>query len=311
MKSPEHKKRSRIRTDRRSFLMASAAGLSVFGVGAAQSAGAQMTDEPDVTEFYVEGRQLIRTMIRPKQVEIVTHKISPDLKERYGSSVLKNRETIERPEPDRDDLPHRKTIVENEPWSGYVADEAEWVALADSDNADQIMMSVSSTGEVGPALAYPSDFPKFYHNNEDGRWVLSGPINLVGSFLYDDASDCASNIADNGNGHFWTTSVTDATRYALIDGTYQRQEASVASGPFGVFGRTHARLWDAPRGYTLIAAHQDDRFPHKAVSYLEAEYRIADFMTSDRDRYDADNDEHWWKGQMKDHNGKVTYLFET
>lgn len=303
------------RTDRRTVLKTAAAGLSLFGTGAVGSVSGRTGTHPTLNDFRVQGRKIQHVKVRPEYIETTTRKISPDLQRRYGPEQLESTHRHERPHPELDDLPRKDTSVYNNPWNALIAAEDEWIDLATSPNADEIMVSgaelAAQASEQDVSIdSYPDQLPKYYYNNEDGLWELSGPINILGSpFTFDGAEDCASNIASNGTGSYtWTTSVVDAARYALTGSTFQRHEESVASGPFGFTGRTHGRLWNGTDDdYVLIAAHEDSWAPHEAIAYLEAEYRIVDFMNSSKDIYDAGNDEE----VGLDHNGKVSYIANT
>ncbi|WP_440770071.1 hypothetical protein [Natronorubrum sp. DTA28] len=295
---------------RRTFLGA-VAGSTILASSALGTVVAKSGPNVDMADFSVEGRKITTVKITPSEVEVTTKKQSPQLQDRYGKSSLEVTQTHERPEPERDDLPREDNFTETEEWKDIVAMEDEWAKLTESDNADQLLVSMSENGEIGPAASYPSEHPKYYHNNEDNMFTLSGPINLVGSVQFSDADDCASTIASNGTGSYtWTTSVTDATRYAMIDGQFESHDESVASGPFGFTGRTHGRLWDSGT-QVLIAAHEDDTVPHEAVSYLEAEERIDGFMDSFTDHYDVDNAEDPSGSSLLDHNGKATLVFDS
>ncbi|WP_255192879.1 hypothetical protein [Natronobeatus ordinarius] len=295
---------------RRTFLgtVAVSVGFAGFGLG---TVVAKSGPSVDMKDFAVGGRKSTTVEIRPEEVVVKTIKQSPELKERYGDDKIQNIETYERPEPERDDLPQEDTIVETGMWRGFVAKEDEWVTLAESDNADQLMFSPEEKNESDIEVNYPDEHPKYYHNNEDNTFVLSGPINLIGSVQFDDADHCASNIASNGTGSYtWTTSVADATRYALTGLQFQAHESSVASGPLGITGRTHGRLWNSS-SQVLIAAHEDNWVPHEAVSYKESEERIDSFMESSFNHYDANNAEDPDGNQLLDHDGEVTLVFET
>ncbi|APW97438.1 hypothetical protein CHINAEXTREME_06490 [Halobiforma lacisalsi AJ5] len=95
-----------------------------------------------------------------------------------------------------------------------------------------------------------------------------------------------------------------------LDGEWVENEASVASGPFGIIGRTHGRIWSGPVDfYGIVAAHIDDAVPHEAVSYLEAEEEITDMMDGEDDLFDAENDQHPGTGDdLLDHNGRVSLI---
>lgn len=296
---------------RRQFVASLTTGAAILGTGIIGSATA--SGPTSLGSFETNGVERITVDITPEEIAIKRIKTA-DRIESFGKRRLSTTETYERPAVRKDDYPRKTRISYEQPWTGYIAPREQWVQLARSPNRDQLMFTEEQLENVAEREgvrieSYPDQLPKYYHNNVDGLWELSGPINLLGfRTSFDDASECASNIEDNGDGRLWTTTVADATRYALTGSTFQRHEESVASGPLGITGRTHARLWNGNDGdYVLVAAHEDDNVPHEAVSYLEAEYRIVDFMNSSKDGYDAGNDE---KVGL-DHNGKVSYIAET
>jgi len=308
--NPERETEKKYNSTRRKFLGA-AAGSAVLSSSAIGTVVAKSGPKIDISDFEVTGKKRTTIDINPSEVTVTTKKSSPELKKRYGKMSIKNEEVKDRTHPEEDDLPRTDTIVKDEHWKGTVAKEDEWVELVQSDNADQLHFSMSSEGEIGKAAEYPEVHPKYYHNNEDNMFVLSGPINMVGSVQYSDASECANNIASNGTGSYtWTTSVIDATRYALTGFQYQAHEASVASGPFGITGRTHARLWNSD-DQVLIASHEDSWVPHSAIAYDDAEVRIDGFMDSSTNRYNVGNDEKPSGGQLLDHDGEATLIFDT
>lgn len=282
-------------TTRRSFARSIAAGGALLmGTSVGSASSTQSNRGPDKEDFRVEGKQIFRRKVRPKSVELKVTKVSQDLKERYGRKALQETVEHERPNPDEDHLPERSpTEVEQKPWDSYVAAEDEWAALRRTE-------SESSEGvESAYGPRYPSSLPKYYHNNVDGLWELKGPINILSyNTDFSDAGDLAAAIAARGGS--WTNRVVDSKRYALYNGTYRRQDAAAATGTFGFRGRKHIRIWDAG-DYIMGAAHIDSSYPHKATSYIKAEYALHDVVGGYRDHYRAYNDK-------KDHNGLVTRL---
>ncbi|WP_254864426.1 hypothetical protein [Halovivax gelatinilyticus] len=301
---------------RRSFVNSIAAGGLITGTTVIGNGKANLSEKaPSDEDLHIEGNMLIKTRIAPEKIQIDIRKTSPDLVERYGKAALTESIEYERPYPNKDDLPKRDVVVKRDTWTTRVGTEGEWERYYGET------LNGSTAGHDVSPTHYADEVPDYYHNLNDGIWEQSGPINLIGE-LWSDPDTMADDIVtasehDNQRrpwGTNWTTSVADATRY-LYDpdaGQYRSHDASVASGPAGFTGRTHARIWETPHHDVVMAmaAHEDDWVPHEAVAYLESEYRIAENVDDEYEsNMHATKDIIDFGNSGLDHNGKASLIY--
>ncbi|WP_323171959.1 hypothetical protein [Natrialba sp. PRR66] len=303
--TPDDENRTSTNMNRRTALGALGASLLATGTGfGIGGAGATDGSARELGEFRVTGTIVTRATIRPTAVTITKRKTSSELKERYGKSEVVEERTIERPDPEADDLPEKAKREERRDWDALYATGDEWETLFETQ---QETLMFTDDG-VSADASYPSYVPKYYHAQDSGGYELKGPVNLLSNSTAN-ANDLAVEI-DSEGGILWNTWPVEYGRHMYIDGEWIENEASVASGPFGVLGRTHGRIWTGPySNYGIVGAHIDDSAPHEATSYLDAEQEITGMMNGNSDYYDADNGEHPSTGNsLLDHNGDVSLI---
>ncbi|WP_230198705.1 hypothetical protein [Halopiger djelfimassiliensis] len=274
------------------------AAMSITGAGASDDTGSPFTD------IRVTGKQVIHAEITADEVVITKRKRSSDLVDRYGMREVVEERTISRRAPERDDLPRTGQRELRTDWETHHARGDEWATLFESEREALMRSGVADEAET----PFPSAVPKYYHAADSGGYELHGPVNLLSNSTAD--ADALAVEIDGEGGLFWNTFPVEYSRHMYIDGEWTEHEASVASGPFGIVGRTHARLWSGPNDtFGIAAAHIDDAVPHEATSYLEAESEITDMMDGTADYYEAGNGEHpGTDNGLLDHNGAVSLI---
>ena len=283
--------------DRRSVLRS--IGLTA-GLAATPFVGGAVADRSGGGRpvFAVAGRKQVRVEITPEEVTTHWRKQAPEIQERYGRAVLETTETVERPDPENDDLPERETITDQGPWEAEIATEDEWIEAFERDDVGTASHD---------AAEHDYDYGVWqYIENDDGFYEANAPMNVVSPNSIDEILDSL---------YTWTCSwqtgwIAEYDRYAYNSDTYrfETQHDSAASSTFGSLGRDHIRMWEFG-GYTSIQAHVDSTVPHEAESYLEAEREVeycldADDWITYADNYDLPN------CCPLDHNGWATHVHQ-
>lgn len=297
----KRKQESDQRSTRRSFIRGTAVSASFLGsIGIGSAAARQNTKDHQLEDFRVKGKQTTRIKIKPNIIEYKITKTSPDLNKRYGFGTIQETEIVERLNPEEDGLPKRApTEVTREKWDSHWALSDEWRELQKVELESERGGNIQSHTDWD----WPSGIPTYYHKPSGSGWEMAAPINLLADG--NDASELAQHIDEmcstplNG----WATMVAQKDRYMLINGSYIKQHASVASEAFGVRGRTHARIWNHNNSYLCVGAHIDDEHPHEAIAYEEAEERIMRDVSGANDRY--------FNGftYYKDHDGHASKIY--
>lgn len=298
---------------RRKFLQTVAAGAAIpIGVSRASGRvdGAQRANAgsgpvpPGPEAFHVRGTQTIRVEITPDALTRHVRKRSPELKRRYDLDppVLVDVERYERPDPEGDDLPERRTVTRTSPWETYYANEEEWEAYLTGAQVEFGTSEVSTADHAPVEEEHP--YATWEYNQLDGGYEIEAPMNVISP---ETIPDVAGVLDDNG----WTLAIVQHDRWAWNSATnrFETQHKSAATGTFGVLGRKHVRMWEF-EGYVSGSAHVDDEFIHEAISFDDAEQAIEGVFDDEpgwsgfEDYYDLDN------GGMLDHDGYATELYE-
>ncbi|MEZ3115387.1 hypothetical protein RYH80_05575 [Halobaculum sp. MBLA0147] len=281
--------------------------------------------------FRVEGRQAQQTKVRRDHVDVKLVKSAPALKRRYGidRGTIQRRITFDRPEPEADDLPERRTLTRNDDWSAPIAKPGEWREAfrrdaASRDTAPAVVPDDPSAGGVvvpdgesprretaidvtaaSDGLARESDyaFGVYEYEQIDGLFERTAPMNVISD---EPMADVVGTLTSNG----YTGYVIQYDRYGYDSSreAFRTQDDSAATGTFGFLGRKHAKFWEFG-GHTSCSAHVDDAVPHDAVSHEDAEEHVegvfddASGWSGYDDYYALEN------GSYLDHDGSATALF--
>jgi hypothetical protein len=293
----------RSRGGRRQFLK----GIGTFGVGAlglpllsrggaAASGDSESGAAPE--KFRVTGKEVVQTKIRPDSVTFEKRKISDDLRRRYGISppVLTKTESVERPAPEKDDLPLRDTRTVEREWNTYYAKEDEWKAYFESG------------GDLGAEYLDPAEEDHPYgiweYEAVDGGYETAAPMNIISE---QSKGDVAGVLTSNG----WTDNVVQYNRHAYNSATnqFEQQHKSVATGTFGFLGRKHLKMWEF-EGYVSGSAHIDSSVPHEATSFEDAEQAIENTFDDASGWYGYDDYYYMDNGYQLDHDSYATKLIK-
>lgn len=121
--------------------------------------------------------------------------------------------------------------------------------------------------------------------------------------------DVAQVLDNNG----WTLAIIQHPRWAWNSDSnqFESQHKAAATSPDGILGRKHLRMWEFG-GYVSGSAHIDSSFPHRAISFDDAEQAIEQVFDNVsgwqgyEDWYDLNNG----GSGMLDHDGSATELYK-
>lgn len=284
---------------------------SVFGsASAAGDNGSRIDPKEGVENFRASGKKVTRTKIRPTKVNILENIVSDDLDKRYGRQHVQFTRTLERSDPDSDNLPKRDTRVQRESWEGYYATEVDWKRLYSGEQSSSIR--ASATGGRNPKELDYSHGVYEYNEDSDGTgYVIVAPMNVLSDDAMSDVKQAAT------NDHYVGSGILQSDRYAWNSQAeqFEQQHDSIADTIDRTLGGEHARMWEF-NGWTSVSAHVDSGYPHEATSFADAEKDLrqtfadaSDWSVVD-DSVDMNNDEDLPSDAPSNHDGKATQLYQ-